>query len=208
MENRSIWLVSGRSPHKAALCGDPGISKLPGEVNSPGSKVFARGKNAWTRQKVRGRRAALSATCRDSCFKFGCSIIRTSKINPSDWSPANRRRHPRLSKVQCGSWRPWGMRRMFPWDARRAPHGDPLILIPRAKLIRPAEILRACGPLNFTACRPPRRAGPRYPPPSRTWKTDPSGSFPEGRRKLPRLSKVQCGSWRPWGRRRIPPQWR
>ena len=59
MENRSIWLVSGKSPHKAALCGDPGISKLPGEINSPGSKVFASGKNAWTRQKARGRSAAL-----------------------------------------------------------------------------------------------------------------------------------------------------
>ena len=23
MENKSIWLVSGISPHKAALCGDP-----------------------------------------------------------------------------------------------------------------------------------------------------------------------------------------
>ena len=59
MENRSIWLVSGKSPHKAALCGGPGILKLPGEVNSPGSKVFASGKNAWTRHKAWGRSAAL-----------------------------------------------------------------------------------------------------------------------------------------------------
>ena len=176
MENRSIWLVSGRSPHKAALCGDPGISKLPGEINSPGSKVFASGKNAWTRQKARGRSAALrqfagtavsnlsalssehgkqihltglrqiapqscalrgprdfktpgrnqfareqgfclrqkrldapkgagplrgpSAICRDSCFKFECSIIRTWRTGPSGWFPANRRRHPRPSAAR------------------------------------------------------------------------------------------------------------
>ena len=114
MENKSIWLVSAKSPHKAPLCGDPGISKLPGEINSPGSKVFASGKNAWTRQKARGRRAALSAICRGRCFKFGGSIIRTWKTNPSDWSPANRRRHPRPSEARCGFWRPWGRRRKIP----------------------------------------------------------------------------------------------
>ena len=193
MENRSIWLVSGKSPHKAALCGDPGISKLPGEINSPGSKVFASGKNAWTRQKARGRRAALSAICRGRCFKFGCSIIRTWKTNPSDWSPAD---HP--TKLRFA--------------------GTPGFQNSRAKSIRPGA--RFLPPAKTLGRAKRRGAAPRpfgdllglyfkfKDAVIQTWRTDPSGLSQANRRRHPRPSAARCGSWRPWGRRRTPLRWK
>lgn len=193
MENRSIWLVSGRSPHKATLCGDPGILTRPVKVNLPGRKVFAGGKNAWTRQKVRGRRAALSAICRSRCFKFGCSIIRTWRTGPSGLSPAN---HP--TKLRFA--------------------GTPGFQNPRAKSIRPRA--RFLPPAKTLGRAIRRGAAPRpfgdlpglyfklEGALIQTWRTNPSGWFRANRRRHPHPLTARCGFWRPSGRRRTLPQWK
>ena len=50
----------GRVPKKVNFFGVPDRLKSSGEVNSPCGKVFARGKNAWTRHTARGARCAPS----------------------------------------------------------------------------------------------------------------------------------------------------
>ena len=68
--------------------------------------------------------------------------------------------------------------------------------------------MAAYSPNQFNPARPPRRAGSRCPPPIQTGKTDPSDWFPANHRKPPRPLTARCGFWRPWDRRRTPPQWR
>lgn len=53
MENRFSWLVSGRSPHKALLCGDPRILTPPGQSEFVRGQGFACGKTLG-RAKRRG----------------------------------------------------------------------------------------------------------------------------------------------------------
>ena len=180
------------TPQSSALRG-------PRDFQTPGRSEFAREQGFCLRQKRldapkgAGPLRGPSAICRDSCFKFECSIIRTWKTNPSDWSPAD---HP--TKLRFA--------------------GTPGFQNSRAKSIRPGA--RFLPPAKTLGRAIRRGAAPRpfgdlpglyfklEGALIQTWRTNPSGWFRANRRRPPHPLTARCGFWRPSGRRRTPLRWK
>ena len=93
------------APQSCALRG-------PRDFKTPGRSEFAREQGFCLRQKRLDAPKGAGPPCGPFgdllglYFKLEGALIQTWRTNPSGWSPANRRRHPRPSAARCGFWRP------------------------------------------------------------------------------------------------------